>query len=406
MSIRINGLIKFFNHVRSQFQAGLTPDEIGPFKQQVEKIVHDVETICRQHGVKVDQLPAPSRRAYVFLRDIDFDKLPLRRAGEPAAVKTGFRIKNVVKTGEYFADRMWRELDSMLTEPQARGRLVAEMERQVAALEQICDRHGRTPVALESPSRRVYCWLKFLTGGDQMAAHLEALERAREVARQLSLPFKKPALLHLVSLNHLWRRRDYPNATLLKVHIGFQNADRQVWRSLLQCSLGNSTPAGEQIYRDFAASEDFNESLFELEAFAPPPPPPSRGRAHDLNEIFERVNAVYFGGLMPKPTLAWNRTPTSRKFGHYQPSRDTVMISVTLDAHDVPDHVVDFVMYHELLHKKHGSMTVNGRRLAHSPAFRAEERQFAGYHEAERLIHELALRQLGAGGLGVDDEDE
>jgi len=84
--------------------------------------------------------------------------------------------------------------------------------------------------------------------------------------------------------------------------------------------------------------------------------------------------------------LVWNRTLTARKFGHYQPGRDAVMISVTLDAPDVPDYVVDFVMYHELLHKKHGSMKVNGRRLAHSPAFRAEERQFAEYHEAERLI--------------------
>src|SRR5262245_53688386 len=406
MSIRINGLIRFFNHVRSQLQAGLAPDEVEPFKQQVKKIVHDVQTICQRNGVGIDHLPAPSRRAYVFLRDLDLVNLPLRRAGEPAPAKVGFRIKNVVKTGEYFADRMWRELDSMLTDQQARGRLVAEMERQVAALEQICERHGQTPVALESPSRRVYCWLKFLNSGDQLAAHLEALERAREIARRLPLTIKKPATLHLVSLNHLWRRRDYQNSTLLKVHIGFQNCASQVWESLLQCSLGHPTKAGEQTYREFADSEDFNESLIELESFAAPPPPPSRGRAHDLNEVFARVNAAYFGGLMAKPTLAWNRTLTARKFGHYQPSRDTVMISVTLDAHDVPDHVVDFVMYHELLHKTHGSMNVNGRRLAHSPAFRAEERLFADYHVAERLIHELALRQRGVGDFGGDDADE
>jgi predicted metal-dependent hydrolase len=109
---------------------------------------------------------------------------------------------------------------------------------------------------------------------------------------------------------------------------------------------------------------------------------------------------------MPKPTLSWNRTLTARKFGHYQPSRDTVMISVTLDDPGVPDYVVDFVVYHELLHKKYGSMNVNGRRLSHSPAFRAEERRFADYHEAERVIHELALRQRGVDGLGIDDGDE
>jgi hypothetical protein len=404
--MRIDGLVRFFNHVRSQLQAGLTPDEVEPFKQQVKKIVRDVEAICRRQGAEIDQLPAPSRRAYVFLRDLDLDNLPMREAGEPAAEKTGFRIKNVVKAGEYFADRLWRQLNSLLTEPAARGRLILEMAVQAESIEKICARHGHTPAVLESPSRRVYCWLKFLTDEGQMAAHLEALKLAREIALRHPAPPEKPLLLHLVGLNHLWRRRDYQNSTLLKIHIGFQNADRQVWQSLLQSSLGRPTPAVEQSYREFASSEDFNESLFELESFAAPPPPPSRGRAHDLNEIFARVNADYFGGLMPKPTLTWNRTLTARKFGHYQPGRDTVMISITLDDHEVPACALDFVMYHELLHKKHGSMTVNGRWLSHSQAFRAEERLFAQYHEAERLIHELALRQRGVDGLSVDDEDE
>ncbi len=404
--MRITGLIRFFNHVRSQLQTGLAPDEVEQFKRQVKRIVNDVEAICRQSGATPDYLPAPSRRAYVFLRDLDLDNLPMRQASEPAAAKSGFRIKNVVKTGEYFTDRIWQRLDSLLTEQLAREQLIAELERQTASIEEICAQFSQTPSALESPSRRVYCWMKFLASNDQLAAHLAALERAREIARQHPLPAGKPLLLHLVSLNHLWRRRDYRNATLLKVHIGFQSGDQQVWQALLQCALGQPAQVSEQLYREFAESEDFNETLFELESFAAPPAPPTRGHAHDLDESFARVNATYFGGLMPKPKLVWNRTLTARKFGHYQPGRDTIMISVTLDAPAVPDYVVDFVMYHELLHKKHGSVIVNGRRLAHSPAFRAEERRFAEYEEAERLIHELALRQRGFDGLGVDDEDE
>ncbi len=406
MNIRINGLIRFFNHVRSQLQTGLAPDEVEPFKQQVKRIVSDVEAICRQHGSTPDHLPAPSRRAYLFLRGLDLDHLPMRQAGEPAAVKSGFRVKNIVKTGEYFIGRIWQRLDSLLTESPARARLIAEMEQQAAAIEQICAQFGRTPSALESPSRRIYCWLKFLASEDQLAAHLATLERAREIARQFPLPAGKPLLLHLVSLNHLWRRRDYRNGVQLKVHIGFQNADQQVWQSLLQCSLGQPATASERSYREFAESEDFNETLFELESFAAPPTLPTRGHAHDLDESFARVNATYFGGQMLKPRLVWNRTLTARKFGHYQPGRDTIMISVTLDAASVPTSLVDFVMYHELLHKKHGSLIVNGRRLAHSPAFRADERRFAGYEDAERLLHELAMRQRGVGDFGGDDADE
>src|SRR5215470_11624660 len=134
--MRIDGLVRFFNHVRSQLQAGLTPGEVEPFKQQVKEIVGDVKAICRRHGMEIDQLPTPSRRAYMFLRDLDLDNLPMREAGEAAAAKTGFRVKNVVKAGEYFADRIWRQLNSLLTEPAARERLILEMAKQAESVEE------------------------------------------------------------------------------------------------------------------------------------------------------------------------------------------------------------------------------------------------------------------------------
>jgi predicted metal-dependent hydrolase len=95
---------------------------------------------------------------------------------------------------------------------------------------------------------------------------------------------------------------------------------------------------------------------------------------------------------MVQPKLVWNRALTGSKFGHYRPSADTVMLSVSLDSSAFPGFVLDFVMYHELLHKKHAVAVVNGRRIVHSAAFRAEERKFEGYREAERLLKELARR--------------
>ena len=402
--MKINGLVRFFNHVRSQLQAGLAPHEVEPFKQQVRKIVRDVEAICRHHGAGIESLPAPSRRAYVFLRDLDLDNLPLREAGEPAAAKPGFRIKNVVKIGESFADRIWQRLDSLLSSPPERAKLLGELEGQVAATERLCAKYGHTPAILEAPSRRIFCWMKFLTGADQLSVHLEALRLAREIARELPSPAARPLLVHLANMNVLWRRREYRNVLLLKIHQGFQNADRQVWQALMESAMVRQSPSSEQVFREYADSEEFSEVIFEMESYAAPLAPPVRGRAHDLDESFARVNAAYFGGQMPKPTLVWNRTLTAHKFAHYQPSHDTVMMSVTLDDPGVPASVVDFVMYHELLHKKHGSTIVNGRRLAHTPAFRAEERLYAGYHEAERQIKELAMRQHGL--IGDDGDDD
>ena len=69
MNIRINGLIKFFNHVRSQLQAGLTPDEVEPFKRQVRKIVSDVEAICREaHTPERRYGPAAPESAALYVK--------------------------------------------------------------------------------------------------------------------------------------------------------------------------------------------------------------------------------------------------------------------------------------------------------------------------------------------------
>ena len=67
-----------------------------------------------------------------------------------------------------------------------------------------------------------------------------------------------------------------------------------------------------------------------------------------------------------------------------------MMLSVSLDDARVPEQLVDFVMYHELLHKKHGSLLVSGRWLAHMPAFRADEQLFADYSDARSHLNALA----------------
>jgi len=116
----------------------------------------------------------------------------------------------------------------------------------------------------------------------------------------------------------------------------------------------------------------------------------SRGVFFDLRDSFDRVNAAYFAGTIVRPRLAWSRSFTGRKFGHYDWIMDTVMVSRTLDSGDVPEFLVDFIVYHELLHKKHGVHWVNGRGYAHTAEFYREERQFRRYQESEALLGQLA----------------
>jgi hypothetical protein len=114
------------------------------------------------------------------------------------------------------------------------------------------------------------------------------------------------------------------------------------------------------------------------------------GLHHSLEEAFARVNAAYFGGTMQRPALQWSRRFTVRKFGHYDSLRDAVMISASLDRADVAAHVVDFVMYHELLHRKRGTQWNGDRKAVHTPEFLAQERRFARYAEATAFLDRLA----------------
>jgi hypothetical protein len=394
--MRIKGLVRAFNHVRSQLQAGINPEQVEQFRQQVRNIVRDVEKICKEHRMPPGRLPAPSRMAYVFLKELDLDNLPVNKSSESSAPNgSNFRVKNVVRIGEYISERLWQRLTLILASTTEIDLIRREINDHVSSIERICEQHGSTPSALETRSRQTYCWLKFLASGDNLTSQLEALRRARELINEHQPPPSHPIHLHLIVMNALWRKRQYQNALVIKVNVGYIYAELNLWRALIHNAVSGRTTDNDYLVSEYAASDDFSELLFEIDSFASPPALPSKGRAHDLDESFNRVNREYFDGSMDKPNIVWNRTLTMRKFGHYQPGRNLLMISISLDDHKVATSVIDFVMYHELLHKKHGAISVNGRRQAHSPAFRAEERLFTQYAEATRHLHQLALKQRG-----------
>jgi hypothetical protein len=68
------------------------------------------------------------------------------------------------------------------------------------------------------------------------------------------------------------------------------------------------------------------------------------------------------------------------------------VISRSLDVPEVPEFLVEYVLYHEMLHVKHRPRIISGRRINHHAAFRADERRFAYYAEAMAYLDRLAER--------------
>ncbi|MFN0141728.1 MAG: SprT-like domain-containing protein [Pyrinomonadaceae bacterium] len=112
----------------------------------------------------------------------------------------------------------------------------------------------------------------------------------------------------------------------------------------------------------------------------------SKGDVYDLDEMFAALNERYFGGWIRKPTLTWSAKKTYRILGHHDATHDTVAISKSLDSKKVPQFVVEYVVFHEMLHIAHPTKNINGRRYHHTPEFKKDERRFEHYAEAERWI--------------------
>jgi hypothetical protein len=115
----------------------------------------------------------------------------------------------------------------------------------------------------------------------------------------------------------------------------------------------------------------------------------AKGDAYDLDRLFDELNFRYFFGLMPRPAIGWSLRSSRGILGHYDASHNTIVLSKILDSRAVPQVVVEYVMFHEMLHIKHPTEHRMGRRCVHTREFKAEERQFAGWKDAKDALKRL-----------------
>lgn len=111
-----------------------------------------------------------------------------------------------------------------------------------------------------------------------------------------------------------------------------------------------------------------------------------KGRVYDLDVLFEELQERYFGPLMAKPALGWSGRLSRTLLGHYDHAHHAIVLSSWLDRAEVPRHVVEYVLFHEMLHLKHPVEHGGGRRTVHGRAFREEERRFERLAEAKAWL--------------------
>jgi len=111
-----------------------------------------------------------------------------------------------------------------------------------------------------------------------------------------------------------------------------------------------------------------------------------KGTVYDLDALFDALRDRYFEPLMAKPRLGWSGRLSTTLLGHYDHTHHTIVLSSWLDRPEVPQYVVEYVLYHEMLHVKHPVEHGRGRRAVHTAAFREDERRFPLLAEAKQWL--------------------
>src|SRR5690349_9917961 len=115
----------------------------------------------------------------------------------------------------------------------------------------------------------------------------------------------------------------------------------------------------------------------------------ARGHAYDLEEVFEKLNTQYFYGLLGRPVMTWSSERARNRLGHYDPSHNAIVVSCVFDDPRVPRYVLEYIVYHEMLHLKHPVKLRGSRRCVHSAEFQADEKLFEHLVPAKEFLKRM-----------------
>jgi hypothetical protein len=214
------------------------------------------------------------------------------------------------------------------------------------------------------------------------------------VGRELGRPEVLAAFYPYSELKHTWKGDR--EGISFKISDYLSDAPETVLESLswyLLCrAVGRKCPQGRaDRYLVYARSKELWESKKELYlsrsrnlSFEP------RGNARDLRDVFDYVNSFYFSSRLHDPILAWATESPRRRLGFYFQPLNLLAANRALDSDAVPRYVLEFVVFHELLHHVNAGNGRAARRVHHTLEFKRQEKTFTHYDDAERWLGKIA----------------
>ena len=108
-----------------------------------------------------------------------------------------------------------------------------------------------------------------------------------------------------------------------------------------------------------------------------------------LESSFQRVNRQFFDNEIEQPNLQWGQS-AFHKLASYNFHNDSITVSSLFRT--VRPEILDFLTYHELLHKYFKFKAKNGRSSFHSPEFKKREQEYPHYEAIEKELSQLTRK--------------
>jgi len=115
-----------------------------------------------------------------------------------------------------------------------------------------------------------------------------------------------------------------------------------------------------------------------------------KDKTHPILEAsFNRINERYFLGLVERPNLRWGQESV-RTFGTYDFKTDTITISKIFQ--DNEEKYLDYIMFHETLHKQRKFFKSGTKTYYHDARFKRLEAVFENGEEIEKELGMVARK--------------
>lgn len=179
-----------------------------------------------------------------------------------------------------------------------------------------------------------------------------------------------------------------PDCTKVSLHRIFLKAPKNIMQDLacyVRQEQENISPFVKAFIEDNLKTLDYSHEL-NLNKLH------TKGHVFDLQTCLNDLNREYFNQQL-NLHITWFGKPSSRgrnklTFGLYHDPLKLIKINRLLDSPSFPSFLIEYVVYHEMVHHVCPSYYENGIHKVHTKEFKERELKFKYYHLAQKWLEE------------------